>query len=151
MITKKTRSRPHNRMKNSNNSMTHDMLPSFDGQRNDHNKNRFSQGQRNFQQLFDKYTNMAREALSAGDRVAAEFHYQYADHYLRLMNERQQQRLHPHHDKPARQETLQSREQPDQGAILHPSSCDTTLPPEEVEITEENSIKSSYQEQPFSA
>ena len=43
----------------------------------------------NYQQMHDKYLNLAREAIGDGDRVAAEFNYQYADHYLRLIRERQ--------------------------------------------------------------
>lgn len=47
-------------------------------------------GQRvNYQQMHDKYMNLAREAMGDGDRIAAEFNYQYADHYLRLIRERQ--------------------------------------------------------------
>ena len=37
--------------------------------------------------------------MSCGDRVTAEFHYQHADHYLRLLNERQSQRPHPQPDR----------------------------------------------------
>ncbi len=105
MIIKKMRSRSHSRMKNSNGNATHEGLPNFDNQRNENHKNRSQNNGRNFQQLFDKYTNMAREALSSGDRVAAEFHYQYADHYLRLMNERQQQRSYPYQERGRRPDT----------------------------------------------
>lgn len=34
----------------------------------------------------EKYLNMARDALNAGDRVEAENYFQYADHYLRVLN-----------------------------------------------------------------
>ncbi len=34
----------------------------------------------------EKYLNMARDAINAGDRVKAENYFQYADHYLRVMN-----------------------------------------------------------------
>ncbi len=37
-------------------------------------------------QLRDKYRELAREALVSGDRVTAEGHYQYADHYNRIIN-----------------------------------------------------------------
>ena len=66
----------------------------YEGQENRQERprhNGHSGNRGNYQQLFDKYTNMARESLTAGDRVAAEFHYQHADHYLRLQNERNQQ------------------------------------------------------------
>lgn len=43
-------------------------------------------------QLFDRYTNLAREAQSAGDRVAAEGYLQYAEHYYRVLSASGQQR-----------------------------------------------------------
>jgi hypothetical protein len=39
------------------------------------------------QQYYEKYMTMARESMAVGDRIAAEGFYQYAEHYLRLMNE----------------------------------------------------------------
>ena len=40
-------------------------------------------------QLVEKYKSLAKDALSSGDRVLAENYFQHADHYLRLINERQ--------------------------------------------------------------
>jgi hypothetical protein len=37
-------------------------------------------------QVHERYLNMAREAFQAGDRVAAENFFQYADHYYRMVN-----------------------------------------------------------------
>ena len=37
-------------------------------------------------QMFERYTALAREASTSGDRVAAENLYQHAEHYLRVMN-----------------------------------------------------------------
>ncbi|MDE2228116.1 MAG: DUF4167 domain-containing protein [Alphaproteobacteria bacterium] len=39
----------------------------------------------NAYQVFERYIAMAREAASAGDRVAAENLYQHAEHYYRIM------------------------------------------------------------------
>src|SRR5438552_17177877 len=39
----------------------------------------------NAYQVFERYLAMAREAQSAGDRVAAENFYQHAEHYFRMM------------------------------------------------------------------
>jgi len=36
------------------------------------------------QQVQEKYLNLARDASSAGDRIAAEGYYQHAEHYFRL-------------------------------------------------------------------
>jgi hypothetical protein len=38
------------------------------------------------QQLHEKYLALARDASSAGDRIAAESYFQYADHYHRILN-----------------------------------------------------------------
>src|SRR5665213_308460 len=40
----------------------------------------------NAYQVFERYVAMAREAATAGDRIAAENLYQHAEHYFRLMN-----------------------------------------------------------------
>jgi len=37
-------------------------------------------------QIFDKYENLARDAASSGNRVAAENFRQHAEHYLRIVN-----------------------------------------------------------------
>ena len=41
----------------------------------------------NTENLFYKYIKMAKEASSAGDRIQAEYYYQFADHYSRNMND----------------------------------------------------------------
>lgn len=38
------------------------------------------------QQVLEKYLALARDAASAGDRVASEGYYQHAEHYFRLSN-----------------------------------------------------------------
>lgn len=52
------------------------------GNRND-NRNRG-----NPKQLLEKYKSQAKDALQSGDRVLAEYYFQFADHYQRLTNER---------------------------------------------------------------
>lgn len=49
-----------------------------------HNNNR---PRKNYAALREKYTNQARDALAAGDRVMAEYFYQHADHCYRMMME----------------------------------------------------------------
>ena len=36
-------------------------------------------------QVLNKYLVLAKEALSSGDRIQAEYYFQYADHYSRIM------------------------------------------------------------------
>lgn len=43
-------------------------------------------------QNYERYMNQAKEALSSGDRVQAEYYYQHADHFLRILNEYREQR-----------------------------------------------------------
>ncbi|MBL6931347.1 MAG: DUF4167 domain-containing protein [Rhodospirillales bacterium] len=38
------------------------------------------------QQVLDKYLTLARDAMSAGDRIAAEGYFQHAEHYHRILN-----------------------------------------------------------------
>src|SRR5215813_8161207 len=40
----------------------------------------------NAYQVLEKYLAMARDAASAGDRIAAENFYQHAEHYYRIIN-----------------------------------------------------------------
>ena len=41
----------------------------------------------NAPQVYEKYLSLARDATSAGDRVAAEGFFQFAEHYFRIMND----------------------------------------------------------------
>ena len=36
--------------------------------------------------MYDRYTGLARDAQSAGDRIGAEGFLQYAEHYYRVLN-----------------------------------------------------------------
>lgn len=42
---------------------------------------------KNYAALREKYMNMARDAMSSGDRVLAEYYLQHADHYYRMQQE----------------------------------------------------------------
>ena len=42
----------------------------------------------NAQQLLDKYLSLARDSLSQGDRIAAENFFQHADHFQRVISEK---------------------------------------------------------------
>ena len=43
----------------------------------------------NAAKLMDKYNNLAREALSSGDKILSENYFQHADHFTRVMNEKE--------------------------------------------------------------
>ena len=40
------------------------------------------------EKLLEKYNNLAKEALSSGDKILSENYYQHADHFLRLIENR---------------------------------------------------------------
>ena len=46
----------------------------------------------NASKLIDKYNNLAREALSTGDKILSESYFQHADHFTRVVNEREIQK-----------------------------------------------------------
>ena len=46
----------------------------------------------NAPKLIEKYNNLAREALSTGDKILSENYFQHADHFTRILNERGIQR-----------------------------------------------------------
>lgn len=41
----------------------------------------------NARQVYEKYLTLARDAQSAGDRIAAEAYYQHAEHYFRILSD----------------------------------------------------------------
>ena len=43
----------------------------------------------NAPKLIEKYNNLAREALSSGDKILSENYFQHADHFTRVINEQQ--------------------------------------------------------------
>ena len=43
----------------------------------------------NAPKLIEKYNNLAREALSAGDKILSENYFQHADHFTRIQNEQE--------------------------------------------------------------
>ena len=58
---------------------------------NNENFKRKSPGRNNHNapKLIDKYNDLAREALSNGDKILSENYLQHADHFTRILNERE--------------------------------------------------------------
>ena len=46
----------------------------------------------NASKLIEKYSNLAREALSTGDKILSENYFQHADHFTRILNEKEIQK-----------------------------------------------------------
>jgi len=43
----------------------------------------------NASKLIEKYNNLAREALSVGDKILSENYFQHADHFMRILSEQE--------------------------------------------------------------
>ena len=43
----------------------------------------------NASKLIEKYNNLAREALSSGDKILSENYFQHADHFMRILSEQE--------------------------------------------------------------
>jgi hypothetical protein len=84
----------------------------------------------NAYQVFERYIALAREAASAGDRIAAENLYQHAEHYFRIMNangDGQGQRP-PQPMTPADNEMLGMEGEPGPPPQAEPDAPQPTLP-----------------------
>ena len=46
----------------------------------------------NAPKLIEKYNNLAREALSSGDKILSENYFQHADHFTRILSEQDYQK-----------------------------------------------------------
>ena len=88
MFQRKTRR--FRRRSNGRNSMSHN------NPRHRMRTNQFSNGQprNNFrpplsaEKSFEKYSSLAKEAMSAGDKTLSENYLQHADHYMRIIEDR---------------------------------------------------------------
>jgi hypothetical protein len=69
-----------------NNSDKTKFTSNLNGKENFSRKNG-SRNNINASKLFEKYSNLAREALSAGDKILSENYFQHADHFKRIINE----------------------------------------------------------------
>ena len=59
----------------------------------DQQRSGFLKGNQNPSKLLEKYTNLAKEALSTGDRVLSENYSQHADHFSRIVSDRNSERV----------------------------------------------------------
>ena len=54
---------------------------------NDQNRNNFRPTQ-SAEKLFEKYNNLAKEAISSGDKTLGENYLQHADHFMRIIEDK---------------------------------------------------------------
>ena len=70
--------------RNLKNNSSEQNLNSSLGNVSDFRKKNFSRNNFNSSKLVQKYTDMAREALSTGDKILYENYLQHAEHFIRL-------------------------------------------------------------------
>ena len=88
---RKFRRRPDNRggmSHGSNNVITKLRSPSFS---NGQSRNKF-RSSLSAEQLFEKYNSLAKEAMSSGDKTLSENYLQHADHFARIIDDRNRNR-----------------------------------------------------------
>ena len=84
---KRFRHRPKNRGYQRHSSGNGQMRLGSDSFSNGHRKNNFRPTQ-SAEKLFEKYTNLAKEAFSTGDKTLSENYFQHADHFMRVIDDR---------------------------------------------------------------
>ena len=52
-----------------------------------HSRNNF-QSQKSAEKLVEKYTGLAKDALTSGDRILSESYFQHADHFMRIVEQK---------------------------------------------------------------
>jgi len=74
-----------NYQKNGNgSSLINDLHNGSNFQRKNHGRNNY-----NASKLIEKYSNLAREALSGGDKILSENYFQHAEHFIRVLEEKE--------------------------------------------------------------
>ena len=74
-----------NHHKNGNGSvLINDLQNGSNFQRKNHGRNNH-----NASKLVEKYSNLAREALSNGDKILSENYFQHAEHFIRVLEEKE--------------------------------------------------------------
>ena len=74
-----------------NSSRNHDpqtLVSNTHFQRKNHRNNNH-----NAARLIEKYSNLAREALSTGDKILSETYFQHSDHFVRVLNEKEKTQI----------------------------------------------------------
>ena len=91
----------------------HRIVGEFSNNSNFRHRNQWKNNQ-NASKLIEKYTNLAREALSTGDKILSENYFQHADHFSRIFEE--QQKLKNDFNKKVENEEIINKEISDSGS-----------------------------------
>ena len=97
----------------------HNAISDFSNNSNFRKNNQWKNNQ-NASKLIEKYSSLAREALSNGDKILSENYFQHADHFTRILGDRQviknentenEINVTNGNKEPIKEETLNSKEQ----------------------------------------
>jgi len=92
MVTFRNNNRRNNFRRNDRNFKNNGERSKFGSNfSNNENFQRKIPGRNNYNasKLIEKYNNLAREALSSGDKILSENYFQHADHFTRILNEQE--------------------------------------------------------------
>ena len=59
---------------------------------NDQIRNNFRSSSHSAEKLFEKYSSLAKEAISSGDATLSENYFQHADHFMRIIEDKNKNR-----------------------------------------------------------
>ena len=94
MVTFRNNNRRNNFRRNDRSFKSNGDRNKFNNFASSDNFQRKSPGRNNHNapKLIDKYNNLAREALSSGDKILSENYFQHADHFTRILSEQDYQK-----------------------------------------------------------
>ena len=78
----------------------------------------------NAPKLIEKYENLAREALSSGDKILSENYFQHADHFTRILNEQEAYKKARYASENNTSKELTENNKPDDGANAEESKTE---------------------------
>tara|TARA_B000000565_G_C23627202_1_gene317317 strand:+ start:109 stop:459 length:351 start_codon:yes stop_codon:yes gene_type:complete len=81
------RNNRHYSNRRSNGPMKNNGLQGTNGHRSNFLRNTTTKNPHNLEKIIEKYKNLAKEALSAGDKILHENYLQHSDHFSRILTE----------------------------------------------------------------
>ena len=103
MVTFRNNNRRNNFRRNDRSFKSNGDRSKFNNFANNDNFQRKSPGRNNHNapKLIEKYNNLAREALSSGDKILSENYFQHADHFTRILSEQDNQKKKRFNENPS--------------------------------------------------
>ena len=111
MVTFRNNNRRNNFRRNDRNFKSNGDRNKFNNFANNDNFQRKSPGRNNHNapKLIEKYNNLAREALSSGDKILSENYFQHADHFTRILSEQDNQKKKRFNENPSSKSVTEER------------------------------------------